>query len=95
MDGVIAINKSQISKLDLSGRDPLTSELEVVQRTNKLNKAVQLNASSTRIITLIVMDKDRGLFEIKSKVNMVSKENVALRGGILIPISSIKEVILL
>ncbi|MBL4862247.1 MAG: hypothetical protein JKY09_04410 [Crocinitomicaceae bacterium] len=95
MDTVITINKSEVTKLDLSGEDPLNNELDIIQRINKLKKAVKLNTASTRIISLIVMDKDRGLFKIKAKVNMVSNDNVALRGGILIPISSIKEVILL
>lgn len=92
MNTIIEINKTQIHKLDLTGEDPLKTDIEKSKRVNLLKNAVQLNAASTTRVLLVLKDKNRGLFRIKSKVNMVSDTNVLLRGGILIPVTAISEV---
>lgn len=92
MNTIIEINKTQIHKLDLSGEDPLKTDIEKSKRVNLLKNAVQLNAVSSTRVRLVLKDKTRGLFRIKSKINMVSDSNVSLRGGILIPITAVAEV---
>ena len=92
MDTIIEINKTQIGKLDLDVDHNSLTDTQQKQLVNKLKKAVQLNAEATTRVRLVLKDKTRGLFRIKSKVTMVSDDNVLLRGGILIPIAAVVDV---
>lgn len=92
MDTIIEINKTQIHKLDLEKDHSYLTDEEKVKVVNKLKKAVKMNADATTRVRLVLKDKERGLFRIKSKVSMVSDTNVLLRGGILIPITAVAEV---
>ncbi len=94
-DNIILIYKSQISKLDFSGNDPLQSETSKKQRIRKLKKAVKLNATSPRLFSILVKDKSRGLFKFRSAILAVSKEYVTLKGNIPLPIACIKDVLLI
>lgn len=89
MEPIIEINKTQIGKLALDVDHNSLSQEEQSKVLSKLKKAVQLNASATTRVRLVLKDKTRGLFRIKSKVTMVSDDNVLLRGGILIPIAAV------
>lgn len=92
MEKIVNINKSETNKLELDGPDPLSSPFSRRMRLDQLKRAVKLNANSSTTVKLILRDRKRGLFKLKSKINMISNKNVALQGGQIIPIKAIESV---
>ena len=93
MENTVYINKEEIGQYRFSPREVLLSEDAVIQRMASLERAMILgNADHCKV--KITFEAEEGLKQVETTVWATTKEDVTLKGGVIIPIRCIHEVII-
>jgi hypothetical protein len=93
MEKTVYINKEEIGRFRFSHREVLQSPEAVNDRMANLERAMILgNADHCKV--KITFEAEEGLKQVETTVWATTKEDVTLKGGVIIPIRCIHEVII-